>query len=68
VALTLVVVAVSFRVENVELRGVPPWQAALDHGAEVCATEAGATEAPIPTSPPGWGLNVPCDQLASSGP
>jgi len=68
VAGALVVVAVSFRVENVELRGAPPWEAALDHGAEVCATEAGATESPIPTSPPGWGLNVPCSQLTSFGP
>ena len=68
VAAALVIVAVSFRVENTGLRGAPPWEAALDHGAEVCATEAEATESPIPTSPPGWGLNVPCDQLTSFGP
>jgi hypothetical protein len=68
VAAALVVVAVSFHVENVQLRGAPPWEAALDHGGEICATEAEATEAPIPTSPPGWGLNVPCDQLPSPGP
>ena len=68
VAAAIVVVAVSFRVENVELRGAPPWEAALDHGAEVCATEAEATESPVPTSPPGWGLNVPCEQLSSYGP
>ena len=68
VALALVVVAVSFPVGNVETRGAPPWEAALDHGAEVCATEPGATEAPVPTSPPGWGLDVPCGQLSSFGP
>lgn len=68
VAAAIVVVAVSFRVENVELRGAPPWEAALDHGAEVCAAEAGAAETAVPTSPPGWGLNVPCGQLGSFGP
>ncbi len=67
-AAALVVVAVSFRVENVELRGAPPWEAALDHSAEACASEPEATETPVPTSPPGWGLNVPCDQLTSFGP
>jgi hypothetical protein len=68
VALALVAVAVSFRVENVETRGAPPWEAALDHAAEVCATEPGATESTVPTSPPGWALNVPCGQLSSFGP
>lgn len=68
VALALVVVGASFRVENVEVRGAPPWEAALDHGAEVCASEPEATEAAIPTSPPGWGLDVPCGELSSFGP
>jgi hypothetical protein len=68
VALAVVVVAVSFRVENVETRGAPSWEAALDHGAEVCSSQPGATETPVPTSPPGWGLNVPCAQLSSFGP
>jgi hypothetical protein len=67
-AAALVVVGFSFRVENTELRGAPPWEAALDSGAEICATDPGATESPIPTSPPGWGLNVPCGQLSSFGP
>jgi hypothetical protein len=66
VAAALVVVAVSFHVENVQLRGAPPWEAALDHGAEVCAAEPGATETAVPTSPPGWGLNVPCAELVSA--
>ena len=67
-AAAVVVVAFSFRVENVELRGAPPWQAALDHSAEVCAGEPEASEQPVPTSPPGWGLNVPCEQLVGFGP
>lgn len=67
-AAAIVVVAFSFRVENVELRGAPPWQAALDHSAEVCADEPEASEQPVPTSPPGWGLNVPCEQLVGLGP
>ncbi|HSC20105.1 MAG TPA: hypothetical protein VLC07_00070 [Solirubrobacterales bacterium] len=64
-ALAAVVIAASFYVGDTEVRGAPPWEAALDAGAETCATEdAGDSgEAAVPTSPPGWGLSVPCDQL-----
>jgi hypothetical protein len=61
--LVLVAVAGSFYVGNTEARGTPPWQAALDQGAETCASEGG-TETGVPTSPPGWGLNIPCSELA----
>ncbi len=68
VAAALVVVAVSFRVENVETRGAPPWQAAIDHGAEECAAQPASAETFVPTSPPTWGLEVPCGDLAPYGP
>jgi len=63
VALIAVSVAFSFDVENVATRGAPPWQAALEEGARVCAAEGGG-ETGVPTSPPGWGLSIPCPQLA----
>lgn len=66
-ALIALSIVVSFDVENVATRGAPPWQAALDHGAEVCASE-GEEETGVPTSPPGWGLNVPCTDLAEFAP
>jgi hypothetical protein len=64
-ALAALVVAASFYVGDTEVRGAPPWEAALDAGAESCATEGtgDSGEAAVPTSPPGWGLSVPCDQL-----
>jgi hypothetical protein len=66
-ALMLVVIAASFDVQNTEARGVPPWRPALEAGAEACASEKGIAEAPISTSPPGWGLSIPCDELSSFG-
>lgn len=61
-ALIALSVAVSFKVEDVATRGTPPWSAALDHGAEVCAREGGE-ETGVPTSPPRFGLNVYCSEL-----
>jgi hypothetical protein len=65
--LAVVVVAFSFHVEDPEVRGAPPWQASLEHSAEVCASEPEATETGVATSPPGWSLNIPCDELAKFG-
>ncbi|MBS1846355.1 MAG: hypothetical protein JST53_18250 [Actinobacteria bacterium] len=62
--LAVVVVATSFRVEDPEIRGAPPWEASLDHSAEVCKSEPPEAETGVATSPPGWGLNIPCVQLA----
>jgi len=64
-ALAAVVIAASFSVSDTEVRGAPPWEAALDAGAESCAAEGSGDsgEAAVPTSPPGWGLSVPCDEL-----
>jgi len=65
--LAVVVVASSFHVEDPEVRGAPPWQASLDHSAEVCASEPPEAETGVATSPPGWGLNIPCDELGQFG-
>jgi hypothetical protein len=62
--LAVIVVAFSFRVEDPEVRGAPPWEASLDHSAEVCESEPPEAETGVATSPPGWGLNIPCDELA----
>jgi hypothetical protein len=62
--LAVVVVAFSFHVENPEIRGAPPWEASLDHSAEVCESEPPGAETGVATSPPGWGLSIPCEQLA----
>jgi hypothetical protein len=66
-ALAIVVVAFSFRVENAEVRGAPPWEASLEHSAEVCESEPPEAEAGVATSPPGWSLTIPCGDLAKFG-
>jgi hypothetical protein len=63
----LVVVAFSFSVENPEARGAPPWEASLEHSAEVCESEPAGAETGVATSPPGWSLNIPCSELAKFG-
>jgi hypothetical protein len=66
-ALAVVVVAASFHVENPEVRGAPPWEASLEHSAEVCESEPSGAETGVATSPPGWSLLIPCDELAKFG-
>jgi hypothetical protein len=61
-ALAALVIAASFSVADTEVRGAPPWRAALDAGAQTCAPDDSG-EVGVQTSPPGWGLSVPCDQL-----
>lgn len=61
--LAVVVVATSFRVADPEARGAPPWDASLEHSGEICEAEPEATETGVATSPPGWGLLLPCDEL-----
>jgi hypothetical protein len=63
-ALAVVAVASSFHVESPEVRGAPPWEASLEHSAEVCETEPPEAEVGVATSPPTWGLLIPCDELA----
>jgi hypothetical protein len=66
-ALAVVIVAASFHVENPEVRGAPPWEASLEHSAEVCESEPPGAETGVATSPPGWSLLIPCDELAKFG-
>ncbi len=58
-----VVVVFSFSVANHEARGAPPWRSSLDQSAAACAGQPPDAETPVATSPPGWGLNVPCEEL-----
>jgi hypothetical protein len=66
-ALAVVIVAASFHVEDPAVRGAPPWEASLDHSAEVCESEPPGAETGVATSPPTWGLLIPCDELAKFG-
>jgi hypothetical protein len=62
--LAIVSVAFSFHVEEPAARGAPPWEASLEHSAEVCESEPPEAETGVATSPPGWSLNIPCSDLA----
>lgn len=57
--------AISFDVQNKASRGEPPWRSTLTAAAFTCATEHLA-EVRVPTSPPGFGVTVPCDSLPST--
>jgi hypothetical protein len=63
-ALAGVIIAGSFDVSNSASRGTPPWRASLETSAKVCESEPPGAETGVATSPPGWGLLVPCDELA----
>jgi hypothetical protein len=67
VALLAVALVTSFPARNFALRGDPPWDAALEEAAKECTTE-GVPEIAIQTSPPGWGIWLPCDRIASFAP
>jgi hypothetical protein len=58
-------VAAAFYVRDLETRGIPPWDAALDSAAIACRGEA-LTDVAVPTSPPGFGIQLPCDQVTSA--
>jgi hypothetical protein len=66
-ALMLIGAAVSFPVQNTEARGTPAWRPALEAAAPSCDSPE-AAEATVSTSPPGWGISVPCSQLAPFAP
>ena len=60
--LVLIGLAGSFYARIPEGRGEPHWSDAVDAAATSCRSE-GLTEVTIPTSPPGFGIVVACDQL-----
>jgi hypothetical protein len=66
--LAVIAVAFSFHVENAEVRGAPPWEASLEHSAEVCESEPPEAETGVATSPPTWSLLIPCDELKKFAP
>lgn len=53
----------SFWVRDLVIRGTP-WKPALENAERECEA-SGAPEALIHTSPPGWAIELPCDQIAS---
>ncbi len=64
-ALIVAVVAISFYQGEPEVRGTPAWDVALEEAAVACPTQGGG-EVPVQTSPPGFGVLVPCDKIPES--
>jgi hypothetical protein len=59
------VVAISFDQSEPEVRGTPAWDVALEEAAPACPAD-GTGEVPVKTSPPGFGVYVPCDKIPES--
>ena len=55
-------IATSFDESNPEARGTPDWSTALKGAARECEAEP-AQEVAVPTSPPGFGITLPCDLI-----
>lgn len=51
----------SFDQRHYATRGTPTWSDALDAAAAEC--RGGASDVPVAISPPGFGLQVPCDRV-----
>jgi hypothetical protein len=56
------ILAISFDLRDPAARGEPPWGETLEAAVPTCAAE-GLAEVRVPTSPPPFGITVPCDQL-----
>lgn len=56
-------IATSFSVGDSSIRGEPRWHDALRTAAHACVTE-GEETAGIATSPPGFGVQVPCERVS----
>jgi len=65
VALALVGVTTSFDMRDPAARGEIRWGKAVDGAAIACSAED-LGEVSVPSSPVGFGLEVPCERLASS--
>jgi hypothetical protein len=57
-------IVTSFDVRNSAVRGTPPWDEALNGAASACVAE-GVPDIAVPTSPPPFGLQVPCERIDS---
>jgi hypothetical protein len=66
VAGLLIGLAFSFDVSESIVRGTPHWSQAIDAGAKECQATPGLTEVSVPTSPPGFGLYVPCGEAVEA--
>jgi hypothetical protein len=64
-AILAAAIIASFYVRDLPTRGVPPWDAAVDNGAIACRSEH-LTDIALPTSPPGFGIQLPCDEITSA--
>ena len=64
VALLCASIAVSFWARDLQTRGTPPWDAALDHAAQACQAE-GAESIAVPTSPTPFGIQLPCEEIVA---
>jgi hypothetical protein len=60
--LVLISVAVSLPAREIAVRGTPPWEASVEAAASECERE-GIAEVTIPTSPPGFGVQLPCSTV-----
>jgi len=56
-------IVTSFDQRDETIRGTPPWGEALRQAATQCS--AGVRDVAVPISPPGFGLQVPCDRISS---
>jgi hypothetical protein len=63
--LVVAVIGISFYQGEPEVRGTPGWDVALEAAAAECHP-GGPTEVPVETSPPGFGVIVPCDKIPES--
>jgi hypothetical protein len=61
----VVVTAISFDQSEPEVRGTPAWDVALEEAAAACPRQGGES-VPVKTSPPGFGVYVPCDKIPES--
>jgi hypothetical protein len=62
--LLVVAIATSFSQGDNAVRGTPRWGDALESASSACAAQ-GVLDVTVPTSPPGFGLQVPCDRVPS---
>ena len=67
VAVLAIALVSSFWARELSVRGAPPWDDAIDAAARECEANGG-TEVAIHTSPPGFGMQLPCEQLPGYAP
>jgi hypothetical protein len=66
IVVLLVGLAVSFDVQESAVRGTPHWREALEGAARQCEEQPEVSEVTVPTSPPPYGLYVPCAEAVEA--